>query len=89
MTDPEPRRAEPTLPQVAAKRAWQTAAQGLAIDVLVAVSVLVMSSLDSITSRAAVLTFLVALGKTILSTAAAWVIRRYRDRSGVTIAPAA
>ena len=72
----------PTLPEVARKRAWQTAAQGLAVDLVVAVAVLVLSSVDQITSRAALLTFAITLAKTVVSTACAWVIRRYRDRSG-------
>lgn len=77
----------PTLPEVARKRAWQTAIQGLGIDVLVAVAVLILSSLDSITSKSAAITFGIALGKTVVSTVCAWVIRRYRDRSGFEPAP--
>lgn len=86
MTEPvTPERAlpeGPTLPEVARKRAWQTAAQGLGIDVLVAVAVLILSSLDSITNKSALIAFGVTLAKTVVSTVCAWVIRRYRDRSG-------
>lgn len=79
----ETQQASPmTLPEVARKRAWQTAAQGLAIDVAVAVAVLVLSSLDSITNKSAVIAFGVTLAKTVVSTVCAWVIRRYQDRSG-------
>lgn len=91
MTEPvKPERALPeeptvTLPEVARKRAWQTAIQGLAIDVVVAVAVLVLSSLDSITSKAALVTFGVSLAKTVVSSVAAWVVRRYSDRSGFVV----
>lgn len=83
----KPERALPepptvTLPEVARKRAWQTAVQGLAVDVVVALAVLTLANLDSITSRAALLTFLVSIAKTTVATVCSWIVRRYRDRSG-------
>lgn len=71
-----------TLPDVARKRAWQTAAQGLAVDVAVALAVLVLANVDSITDRAALATLGLSMVKTIVSTVCAWVIRRYRDMAG-------
>lgn len=73
----------PTIDQVAARRGWQTALQGLGIDVLVAVCVLIAASLDELTTRAALVTLAVAIAKTAVGAAVAWVIRRYADRSGV------
>lgn len=71
-----------TRPEVAHKRAWQTAVQGLAVDVVVALAVLTLANLDSITSRAALLTFLVSIAKTTVATVCSWLVRRYRDGSG-------
>lgn len=71
--------------EIARRRGVQTAVQGLAIDVAVAVAVLVLSSLDSITSKAALVAFGMSLAKTVVSSVAAWVVRRYSDRSGFVV----
>ena len=72
----------PTLPEVAAKRGWQALAQGLAIDVVVAIALLVLASIDTITSLDGIRLFAISLGKTVVIAIAQWVVRRYADRSG-------
>ncbi len=71
------------LPAVAKKRGIQTFFYGLAIDVAVSVAVWILASADSITNRAALLTALVSLGKTVAIAVASYIIRRYGDKSGV------
>lgn len=73
---------DPTLGQVAKKRGIQAFLQGLAIDLAVGVAVLIIASVDGITDRAALIAFAVSVGKTILITAAQYVVRRFVDRSG-------
>ena len=72
----------PTLPEVARKRGWQALVQGVAIDVVVAVALLILASIDTITSTEGLQLFAVALGKTVIIAVAQWVVRRYGDRSG-------
>ena len=75
-----------TLPEVARKRAWQTAFQGLLIDVAVAVALVVVASLPDATdwavvkARAPIMALMIT--KSIVQAVAAWVIRRYADKSG-------
>ena len=72
----------PDQKEAAKKRGAQAFAQGLAIDVVVGVAILIISSLDGITNKAALIAFVVTLGKTILITAAQYVVRRFVDKSG-------
>jgi hypothetical protein len=71
------------LPEVARKRGIQTFIEGLVIDVAVAIAVLILATVESITSTGALIAFGIALAKTIMLAAAAYVVRRYGDRSGV------
>ena len=76
--------AAPSLPEVAARRGWQALWQGLGVDVLVAVALVLLASLSNVERwedfLAPALTL--AVGKSIVQAAAAWVVRRYVDRSG-------
>lgn len=72
----------PTLPEVAKKRGWQALVQGVVIDVAVAVALLILASVDSITTKAGLTLFLVSLAKTVIIAIAQYVVRRYGDRSG-------
>ena len=77
---------QPTLPQVAAKRGIQTAMQGLAIDVAVAVALVVLASLPQATdwavvqAQAPIMALMIA--KSVVQAVAAWVVRRFADQSG-------
>ena len=76
----------PTLPQVAVRRGIQSAVQGLAIDVAVAVALVLLATLPNATDWRVVrdgwpvVALLVA--KSIVQAVAAWVIRRFADQSG-------
>ena len=76
----------PTLPQVAVRRGIQSAVQGLAIDVAVAVALVILASLPQATdwavvqAQAPIMALMVA--KSIVQAVAAWVIRRFADQSG-------
>ena len=72
-----------TLNQDARNRALRTFVQGLAIDLAVAVAGLVLTNVDQITDRAALSLFGLALVKTVLTTAASYVMRRFVDQSAV------
>lgn len=75
-----------TLPEVAAKRGIQTAVQGLAIDVAVAVALVVLASLPDATdwavvqAQAPIMALMIA--KSVVQAIAAWVVRRFADQSG-------
>lgn len=71
---------------ISAKRGWQTLIQGLGIDVLVAVALVVMSYLPALDSwdalglRWAAISF--AVSKSVMQALVAYVVRRWFDRSG-------
>lgn len=90
MTDPTV--PAPTLPEVAAKRGWQTLVQGLGVDILVALALVItttvvpaMESWESVVTSWPVW-LLVALRSTIQAVAA-WALRRWVDQSGTTVKP--
>lgn len=78
----------PTLQAVARRRGWQTAAQGLGIDVSVAVAIVLVplvagvNTPDDVAALWPVLPILV--GKSATQAVLAYVLRRYRDKSGVS-----
>lgn len=91
MTDTEPRRAVPTVPEVARKRGVQTLWTGLATDVLVALALVLtttvvpgMESWDSVV-RSWSLWLLVAL-RSVIQAVASWAIRRWADQSATDVA---
>jgi len=67
----------------ARNRAVRTFLQGLGIDLLLAVAALVLANVDSITDRQGLTLFAIALGKTVVTTAASYVMRRFLDDSPV------
>lgn len=75
-----------TLPEVARKRAWQSALQGLAIDVAVAVALVILASLPQATdwavvqAQAPIMALMVT--KSVVQAVAAWIVRRFADQSG-------
>ena len=75
-----------TLDQVARKRGWQTAVQGLSIDVLVAVALVVLATLPDATNWAVVRdnwpVVALLVSKSVVQAVAAWVVRRFADQSG-------
>jgi hypothetical protein len=63
-------------------RALRTFLQGLGIDVAVGVAALVLSgAVDAISDTAGLIAFGVAVGKTVATSMAAYVMRRWLDRS--------
>lgn len=75
-------------PVIAAKRGWQTLAQGLGVDVLVALALVIttvvvpgMETWQDVMTQWP-LWLLVAL-RSVLQAVAAWAIRRWADNSGV------
>ena len=89
--DDEPRRAAPTVPEVAKKRGIQTLLTGLATDVGVALAVVLattvvpgMESWDSVL-REWPFWLLVAL-RSVIQAVAAWAIRRWADGSATDVA---
>ena len=80
---PEPVLTRETL---AAKRGWQTLLQGLAVDVTVAVALVVLAYLPALdswdTARLQVGIISFAVAKSIVQAIVSWVIRRWFDRSG-------
>ena len=96
MTDPQPQpilgKAFADVPQPilgkaltadANNRALRTFLQGLAIDLGVAVAALVLANVDTITDREGLTLFGIALGKTVVTTAASYVMRRFIDKSSI------
>ena len=83
----EPRRATPTINEISAKRGWQTLTQGLLIDVVVAVAIVVgmivpgIETWDQIGGMWPV--WLLLISKSIVQAVVAWVLRRWRDQSGI------
>ena len=81
----------PTISEVAAKRGWQTLAQGLGIDVAVAVALVVATILPGVETWDDVVrlwpAWLLLMVKSCVQALVAWVIRRYSDRSGMDIQP--
>lgn len=67
----------------ARNRALRTFLQGLAVDLAVAVAALVLANVDTITDRQGLTLFAVALGKTVVTTAASYIMRRFVDGSRV------
>ena len=76
----------PPVETLATRRGWQTLAQGLAVDVVVAVALVIMATLPSLDSWDAarlawgVVSFAVA--KSVVQAVVAFVIRRWFDKSG-------
>lgn len=90
----EPRHAAPTLPEVARKRGWQTLAQGIAVDILVAlalvISTVVIPSMESWEDVVRLWpVWLLAFTRSGLQAIAAWAIRRWADKSGTAVEPPA
>ena len=81
----------PTIPEVAAKRGWQTLAQGLAVDVAVGVALVVGTILPGIETWNDVArmwpAWLLLVAKSVVQAVVAWVVRRYADQSGTDVAP--
>lgn len=67
----------------ARNRAIRTFVQGLAIDLGVALAALVLANVDSITDRQGLILFAVAASKTVVTTVASYVMRRFLDPSAV------
>lgn len=70
-----------TLTADAKNRAARTFLQGLAVDVAVALCSLVLISIDDISTRQGLIVLGVAAIKTVLTTVASYVMRRYADGS--------
>lgn len=73
----------PVLANDARNRALRTFLQGLAIDLAVAVAAFVLANVDSITDRAGLILALTSLTKTLVTTVASYVMRRYLDASSL------
>ena len=73
----------PLLSADAKNRAVRTFLQGLAIDLAVAIASVVLSSVDAITDKAGLVTVGLALAKTVVTTVASYVMRRFLDGSSV------
>lgn len=67
----------------AKNRAARTFLQGLAIDLAVAVAAFVLANVDSITDKQGLIVALAALGKTLVTTVASYVMRKYLDGSSL------
>lgn len=67
----------------ARNRALRTFLQGLGIDLAVALAALVLANADEITNRAALIALGVTAGKTVATTIASYVMRRFLDPSRV------
>ena len=78
---------QPTIDAIAAKRGWQTLVQGLGIDVVVAVALVVATIIPGIETWDDVSrlwpAWLLLLAKSVVQAAASWALRRWADRSGV------
>ena len=78
---------QPSLGQVAQKRGWQTLLQGLGIDVLVAIALVIATVIPSIETWNDIgqlwPVWLLLITKSVLQAVVAWVLRRYHDKSGV------
>lgn len=72
---------------LAAKRGWQTLMQGLGIDVVVAIMLVILYYLPQLESWDSVLltwtVIVFTLVKSVIQAIAAWFIRRYLDKSGL------
>lgn len=73
----------PVLANDARNRALRTFVQGLAIDLAVAVAAFALANVDSITDRAGFILALTSLAKTLVTTVASYVMRRFLDGSAV------
>lgn len=72
-----------TLANDAKNRAWRTFLQGLAIDLAVAVGAFVLANVDSITDKQGLTLAAITLGKTVATTIASYVMRRFLDPSRI------
>lgn len=82
----------PTIETIATKRGIQTLLQGLAVDVVVALALVVLTVLPGIETWDDVArlwpAWLLLLAKSVVQAVVAWVIRRWGDSAGVEpIAP--
>lgn len=73
----------PLLGADAKNRATRTFVQGLVIDVTVALCSLILISVDEISTRAGLVVFGIAAAKTVVTSAASYVMRRFVDGSAV------
>ena len=73
----------PDLNADAKNRAVRTFLQGLAIDLGVAVAALILANVDTITNREGLTLFGITLAKTVVTTVASYVMRRFVDGSPV------
>lgn len=67
----------------ARNRALRTFLQGLAIDLAVAIAAFALANVDSITDKQGLILAATTLGKTVVTTIAAYVMRRYLDGSSL------
>ena len=67
----------------ARNRALRTFLQGLAIDLTVALAALILANVDSITNRQGLILFGITAAKTVVTTVASYVMRRFLDPSAV------
>lgn len=71
---------------LAVKRGWQTLLQGLAIDVVVAVALVILATLpaldswDTLRLQIGIISF--TLAKSVVQAIVSWVVRRWFDKSG-------
>lgn len=61
----------------AKRRTWATFLQGLAVDVAIAVAVVVLAGIDSITDKAGLAVLAVAVAKSVLTAIATYVVRTF------------
>lgn len=73
----------------AKNRTLRTFLQGLAIDIAVALSVLVLTGLAEVNSTTALVAFLISAGKTVVQSAAAYVMRMFVDTKTRLVRPPA
>lgn len=73
--------------QIAAKRGTQTLAQGLAVDVIVAIAIVIATIIPGVETWADVArlwpAWLLLITKSITQAVVAWVIRRWGDPAGM------
>lgn len=87
-TDPSSEVAPPptlaaALAADARNRAARTFLQGLVIDIGVAIATLILASAQTITDKSGLIALGIALGKTVVTTAISYVMRRFLDNSRV------
>lgn len=85
MTESTP--TTPTIEAIAAKRGIQTLAQGLLVDVTVAVALVVLAILPGVETWGDVIrlwpAWLLLIAKSITQAVVSWIVRRWGDSAGV------